>query len=288
MASFDVMETQSGRRGDVMKILWKLIVTVGSAALAYGLTGALDQAEPWRLTMSAFTAGVVLIVVVMADVAERTRAASALVASASSANTLLTLAEGTLGGDSLTHLIEAAARIDRRQPGQLRFADRQVQRLTGLLEGLSAGRAEHRGDLDWRAGLIESALAEVDVAGMVSTSLVPEEDLDGALQAIKRGVRIRRVFLISTREPGGDEEALLRPYRKVGVDIRVLRSDDFDFLLDGTLTEFAVFDGQLSYEVRQPAGLDATLPPVAVVADEERVAARQRRFDEIWEAAERV
>jgi hypothetical protein len=120
--------------------------------------------------MSIFAAGVVLVVAVMADVAERTREASALVTSASSANTLLTLAEGTLGGDSLTHLVEAAARIDRRQPGQLRFADRQVRRLTGLLEGLSAGRAEHRGDLDWRAGLTESALARIDVAGMVTPS----------------------------------------------------------------------------------------------------------------------
>jgi hypothetical protein len=271
-----------------MKILWKLIATIGSGALAYGLTGALDQAEPWRLTMSVFAAGVVLIVVVMADVAERTRAASELVAAAGSASTLLSLAEGTLGGDSLTHLIDAAARIDRRQPGQLRFADRQVQRLTGLLEGLTAGRAEHRGDLDWRAGLTESAVARIDVAGMVSTALVPEEDLDGALQAVKRGVRIRRVFLISTGEPGGDIEILLRPYRKVGVETRLLRSDDFDFLLDGTLTEFALFDGQLSYEVREPAGLDTGLPPVAVVADEERVGARQRRFEEIWEAAERV
>jgi hypothetical protein len=40
--------------------------------------------------------------------------------------------------------------------------------------------------------------------------------------------------------------------------------------------------------VRQPAGLDDGLPPVAVVADEERVALRQNRFEEIWEAAERV
>jgi hypothetical protein len=40
--------------------------------------------------------------------------------------------------------------------------------------------------------------------------------------------------------------------------------------------------------VPKPAGLDAGLPPVAVVADEERVALRQRRFEEIWEAAERL
>ena len=267
-----------------MKILWKVMITAAAGLLAYLLTGALDQSGTWRLTMSVFAAGVVLVVAVMADVAERTREASALVASANSANTLLALAEGTLGGDSLTHLVEAAAHIDRRQPGQLRFADRQVRRLTGLLEGLSAGRAEHRGDLDWRAGLTESALARIDVAGMVTAGLDPEEDLYGVRQAIKRGVRIRRVFLIDTRGPGVDYE----PYRRIGVEVRALHSDDFGFLLDGTLTEFALFDGQLSYEVRQPAGLDAGLPPVAVVADEDRVAVRQQRFEEIWEAAERV
>lgn len=267
-----------------MRILWKAAFTAATGILAYLLAGALGQSHSWRLTMSIFAAGVVLIVAVMADVAERTREASALVASAGSATTLMTLAEGTLGGDSLTHLVEAAARIDRRQPGQLRFADRQVQRLTGLLEGLSAGQAEHRGDLDWRAGLVESTMARIDVAGMVTTDLDPGEDLDGARQAIKRGVRIRRVFLIDTSGPGVDYE----PYRRAGVEVRALHSDDFGFLLDGTLTEFAVFDGQLSYEVRRPAGIDAELPPVAVVADEERVARRQTRFEEIWEAAERL
>src|ERR1700754_2417232 len=106
-----------------MKILWKALVTAAAFALAYLLAGSLDQSHTWRLTMSIFAAGVVLVVAVMAEVAQGTREASALVASAGSANTLLTLAEGSLGGDSLTHLVEAAARIDRRHPGQLRFAD---------------------------------------------------------------------------------------------------------------------------------------------------------------------
>jgi hypothetical protein len=87
------------------------------------------------------------------------------------------------------------------------------------------------------------------------------------------------VFLIDTRGPGVDYE----PYRRLGVEVRALHSDDFDFLLDGTLTEFVIFDGQLSYE-----GLDTGLPPVAVVAEQERVAVRQNRFEEIWEVAERV
>jgi hypothetical protein len=267
-----------------MKILWKVFVTVAAGFLAYLLAGELDQSHTWRLTMSIFAAGVVLVVTVMAEVAQGTREASALVASAGSANTLLTLAEGTLGGDSLTGLIEAAARIDRRRPGRLRFADRQVRRLTGLLEGLSTGEAEHRGDLDWRAGLTDSALARIDIAGMVTTDLTPEQDLDGMLQATKRGVRIRRVFLIDTRGPGVDYE----PYRRLGVEVRTLHSDDFGFLLDGTLTEFTLFDGQLSYEVRHPTTLDTTLPTVTVVADEDRVARRQTHFEEIWDAAERV
>jgi hypothetical protein len=125
--------------------------------------------------MAIFAAGVVPVVTVMADVAERTREASELLASAHSAGTRPTLAEGTLGTDSLTHLVDAAARID--------------------------------------------------VAGMVRPGLDPGEDLDGARQAIKRGVRVRRVFLIDTRDPGVDYE----PYRRVGVEVRALHSDDFDF-----------------------------------------------------------
>ncbi len=261
-------------------MLLNLTVAVGCGALADGLALALGQTAPWPMAIAIFTAGVVLIVAVLFDVDERTRAATRLVSSANSATTLLTVAEGSLGGDSLSHLLEAASRIDRRQPGQLRFADRQIHRLTELLEGLNAGMAEHRGDLDWRAGLTESALASIDVAGAPS-----EEDLTGALQAIKRGVRIRRVLLLGAHESA---DQLLEPYRKAGVEVRVLRSDDFDFLLDGTLTEFALYDGQLSYEVREPAGLDGGPPRVTVVADQERVDTRQRRFEEIWDVAERV
>jgi hypothetical protein len=119
---------------------------------------------------------------------------------------------------------------------------------------------------------------------MITTAPSPDPDLDSAHQAIKRGVRIRQVFLIDAGGPGVDYE----PYRRVGVEVRALHSDDFDFLLDGTLTEFAIFDGQLSYQVRQPDTLDAGPPSVAVVADENRVARRQLGFEEIWEVAERV
>jgi hypothetical protein len=101
-----------------VRMLWNLLVTAACGALAYGLAVALGQTGPWPTAIGIFTGGVVLIVAVLFDVDERTKAATQLVSSANSANTLLTVAEGSLGGDSLSDLIEAASRLDRHQPGQ--------------------------------------------------------------------------------------------------------------------------------------------------------------------------
>src|SRR4051794_29508725 len=152
----------------VVKIWLKIIVTVVAGSVTYLLTKSTDQPEIWQLTMSIFVGGIVLVVQVLVETAEQVRGSAErgavelkrgadLVESLSAANTLLANAEKNLGGDSVERLVQAAAGLDRTRTAQVRFADHEIGRLTDLLEGLTAGRAEYEGaDRDWLLGLTET------------------------------------------------------------------------------------------------------------------------------------
>lgn len=290
-----------------MKIWLKILLTVIAGGLTYLLTNSTGQPEIWQLTMSIFVGGVVLVIQILVDTAELVRRTADGVAELDAANTLLAQGDATLGGHNLRRLVEAASQLDRREEAQLRFADLQVRRLTELIEGLRTGRAEYDGgDRDWLLGLTETAATTIDATSMTSfgrfrgfvdegqfwSSELGRRYLEAQRRAIERGVQIRRVFLISAKEnpDPAQIEALLAPHRKVKIETRVLRSDDLDFLLEGTLADFILFDQQVSYDLHTATSLDEDTPPliatVALVVNPARVAERRRRFQEIWDAAE--
>ena len=292
-----------------MKIWLKILVTAIAGGLTYLLTDTTHQPQIWQLTMSVFVGGIVLVVQLLVETAELTRRTADTVAEMNAATALLAQAEDALGKDSLTKLVEAAARIDRRDGAQILFADLQVSRLTDLFEGLRAGRAEYEGiDRDWLLGLTDTATASIDATSMTSFSksrgFVDEGDfwtselgrryLDGQRRAIKRGVRIRRVFLLDAKEnPTGEQiEDLLRPHKSIAVETRVLRSDSLDFLLEGNLADFILFDQKISYELQSATRLGVDSPAfvntVALLVAEKRVHERRTRFEEIWNDARPV
>jgi hypothetical protein len=304
-------------RWSVVKIWLKIIVTVVAGSVTYLLTKSTDQPEIWQLTMSIFVGGIVLVVQVLVETAEQVRGSAErgavelkrgadLVESLSAANTLLANAEKNLGGDSVERLVQAAAGLDRTRTAQVRFADHEIGRLTDLLEGLTAGRAEYEGaDRDWLLGLTETATSSIDATSMTSFSgsrgFVDEGQywssepgrryLDRQQDAIARGVRVRRVFLVSAKENPTDEQirALLGPHRAIRVETRILRSDRLDRRFEGTLTDFVLFDQQISYDLHSAYSLDEDTPPlvamVALVVGERRLADRRQLFQSLWNAA---
>jgi hypothetical protein len=300
-----------------MKIWLKILITVIAGSVTYLLTQTTGQPDIWQLTMSIFVAGIVLVVQVLVETAEQVRSSAAdgaeqlrrnaeLTASLSAASKLLASAESRLGSDNVERLVLAANRLDRERAAQIRFADHQIRQLVDLLEGLKSGRAEYQGDdRDWLLGLTSTVRSSIDATSMTSfagprgfvdegqfwSSELGRRYLGLQQKAIARGVRVRRVFLIDGYAAPTDQQIqnLLLPHQKINVDTRVLFSDSLEKELEGTLTDFVLFDHELSYDLHAAMSVNPDQPPliafVALVANPDRVAERREVFQRLWSAS---
>jgi len=287
-----------------VQILIKIVVTAIAGGLTYLITNATHQPQIWQLTMSIFVAGLILVVQFLIESAEQNRHLLDEVRGISRAAAQLATAEGHLGRGSLTRLVESAGRLNPLEELQLRFARHQVDDLANLLDGLRSGRAEHEGeDPDWLLGLTQTAAKTIDATSLTSFDrhhgFVDEGDfwlsdlglryLDLQRKAIERGVRVRRMFLLT--EDATDEEQLervLAPHRQIGVQTTIVRPDDIHFLHQNDLEDFILFDGKVSYEFHTARTLRKDVTPliasVALVVEARLVKKRQERFEELWNA----
>ncbi len=297
-----------------MQLLIKIVVTIAAGGLTYLLTNTTDQPRIWQLTMSIFVGGVVVVVQFLIDVAEQSRKTAEDVAEQSrktaedvrrinEAATMLADSENVLGGDSLTRLVKAAGGIDRGEQLQLRFADQQVKDMTNLFEGLKAKRASHEGENpDWLLGLTELASTSIDATSLTSFSKYQGYVDEGAFweselgrrylarqrMAIERGVRIRRLFVLTDSNVDQHRLAeLLEPHKNIGVDTLALPSERIDLLL--TVADFIIFDQKICYEFETAKAARentmAMLETVALVVGPEHLQRRRRVFEALWAQA---
>lgn len=307
-----------------MKISTRILVTSIAGGLTYLLTNTTGQPEIWQLTMSIFVSGIVLVVQVLIDYdgrmghfqevqAEHARRTEDIVdrrfAAISAATALYASVEATaLKADNVTRLVESAARISPHDELSRRFADHQINRLSTLFEGLQNGVAVDDGeDPNWLLGLTECTSRSIDATSMTSfarpAGFVDDDDfwssrlgqryLDGQRRAIAdRGVRIRRVFLMTDKdaENGDRLRALREPHRRIGIETRVLRESSLDFLLQTNLVDFILFDQAASYELHSSSTLGTearqAIISVTLVVEPRRIAERKQRFESMWAAAQ--
>jgi hypothetical protein len=305
-----------------MRIGTKILVTAIAGGLAYVLTNATGQPEIWQLTMSVFVGGIVLVVQLLIDYdnrllqfaalqAEHVRHTEEIVdrrfAAISAATALYANVEATvLRADNVTRLVESAARISPHDELSRRFADHEINRLSTLFEGLQNGVAVDDGeDPNWLLGLTDCASRSIDATSMTSfngpsnhaddefwSSRLGQRYLDGQRRAVtERGVRIRRVFLLSDEDAEDNKRlaALREPHHRIGAETRVLRHSGLDFLLQTSLVDFILFDQSVSYELHSSARLGGgdrpTIISVTLVVEPHRLAERRQRFETMWEAA---
>lgn len=307
-----------------MRIGMKILVTAIAGGLTYLLTNATDQPEIWQLTMTVFVGGIVLVIQLLIDYDNRlvrfaeqqdehVRRTEEIVerrfAAISAATALYASVEATaLKSDNVTRLVEAAARVSPHDELSRRFADHEIKRLSTLFEGLQNGVAVDDGeDPNWLLGLTECAARSIDATSMTSftaagthvdddfwSSRLGQRYLDAQRRAVaERGVRIRRIFLLSDEDAEDAKRlaALREPHHWIGVETRALRHSSLDFLLQTNLVDFILFDRAASYELHAPARLGAGDPRSAIVSvtlvvEPRRLAERRQRFESMWEAAD--
>ena len=305
-----------------MQVRMKILVTAIAGGLTYLLTNATGQPEIWQLTMSVFVGGIVLVVQVLIDhdtsvtalaVSQREHAATVQsvvdrrFAQVSEATGLFSRLEASrLREDEMIRLVRSASAIDPEDVVLRRFADHEIRRLAQLFDGLQNGWAFYEGeDRDWLLGLTACAQKTIDATSMTSfdapkgyvdegqfwASDLGQRYLARQRRAItERGVKIRRLFLLDDTSAQDAEKVaeLVKPHKAIGVETRLLRQSELDFLIQPDLYDFILFDGRVSYELRAASTLGPDARPliasVTLVVDW-RVADRRQRFEQMWEDA---
>jgi hypothetical protein len=305
---------ERGRR--IPLILQKIVVTLISGGVTYLLTNITGQDVVWTLTLSVFVGGAALLVQFMVDfdqrlalvqtvLAEHTGEMKAMVdqsfAKVSEATELFGRVEGSaVRTDAVTELVRKTIGIDVTAPEIVRdFARSEITRLAMLMQDLQAGEASYDGeDHEWLLALTHNAVESIDATSTAVdiefwTNELGLRYLAAQRDAIKRGVRIRRVFILDDHRLNSDARILsvCRNQAELGVDVRIAVTSTLppNARLD-PMFDFIVFDQAVSYEVTPALAVEqATLPVIAstrLVLRSDRVAKRVRRYNDLWEAGQ--
>ncbi|MBV1850602.1 DUF6879 family protein [Catellatospora tritici] len=209
-----------------------------------------------------------------------------------------------LNTDAMTQLVKNATTIGRTSRSLIfDFAQSEVARLSGYLKDLGqAGDVTYEGeDRDWLLGLTKVTADSIDATSLTTVDAGGRGSVDGGLwtsdlgqlyleaqrEAIRRGVEIRRVFIMDRPiEMDGEFTGILDQHVAIGVQVRTLNPSDIMGTRRATLFDFIVFDGVLSYQSTTASRINEANRPIIVtttlVTNEARVAERRERFADLW------
>ncbi len=302
-------------------LLRKIAVTTLVGALCFPVTNVFFSSTGQQLAMSAAAGAVILIVQFLIDVdhrldtlenkqVESTNATRELVASGfrniNEATRLFGDVESLgLKTDVITQMINKAAQIDPvESPLVSRFVLLEMDNMANFLNGVANKYLSYPGeDRNWLLSLAEGAresidavsLPAVDAGGEVSHGGFWDSDLGRRYlrlqhEAVRRGVRVRRVFVIERPELAADPDVrrTCREQATLGLEIRLLLSGS-GMPKPMTSYDFILFDNQISYEVTPGTpNEDGAVPVILqtqVVLSEKGVADRRATYTRLWESA---
>ncbi|MEV6010453.1 hypothetical protein AB0M29_27010 [Streptomyces sp. NPDC051976] len=294
----------------IAPVLLKMLVTSLVGAASYLVTNIANQPELWKLTVSIFLGGAALIVQYMVDFERRLEAVESSLyvhngemkelvargfARINEVTELFGLVDrSALPPDGVTRLIRSATQVGSSAPTLMQsFAREEISRLTTLMENLNQELVDYEGeDHDWIVTLTQCADLTIDATSTsVDRDFWPSELGQRYLRAQRdaitgRNVRIRRLFIVESREESGaDLEQLCDDQQSLGIEVRTVALSELSPIdrMDET-NDFIVFDGSLSYEVGSDLRGVNTKTIMDLRAD--RVSKRVQRFKALWEAGE--
>lgn len=310
------------------RIFRKIFVSLAIGALAYFITNYLtedsDGPHLLGLTLSVFIGGVTFVSQLLNELERRmARVESAQERHASTieglveagftkineATELFGLVEASaLRTDSVVQLVRHSTQIDPAAPSLMfRFAQSEIGRLSEFLKELSeGGNVTYEGeDRDWMLGLARSVESTIDATSLTTVDAGGRGFVDGGLwasdlgqryletqrEAILRGVRIRRVFIMDRPDLATDPEFLTACglQREMGIEVRILDSSSIPGTRRSSLFDFVLFDDVISYEVTPASRIEDNVRPTIVNTRlelrEKRVRDRIQRFKDLWASA---
>ncbi|WP_354641941.1 DUF6879 family protein [Kitasatospora camelliae] len=296
----------------------RILTSVVSGGVSYGLTQLTKQSNSTSLIVGTLVGGTVLMVGFLIGferrltgvehaLEEHTTEMQTLVgggfARINEATELFGRVESSrLDTGEVTELVRSALEIGPDRPEIVHgFAQKEIRRLAVLMRELRTGEAAYDGeDRDWLLTLAGSANATIDATSTAVdvgfwTSELGLRYLAAQREAIDRGVKVRRVFILDspTAEELAEVHRVGRQQAALNVSVRVVTTADLPapVRLD-PMFDFIVFDQAISYEVTPGLPVEQAAQPVIastrLVLRPDRVARRMRRFNDLWNASEPV
>jgi hypothetical protein len=291
-----------------------LLVASSSVRLARGLA------------VSVFVAGIAFVVQFLYDVEKRLEAMESAYddhAAATEerisggfkkineATELFSLVEASaLKTDAMTQLVRNSTRVKATPPLVFEFAQAEIARLSELLKSISEGAdVTYEGeDRDWMLGLTKVTNAAIDATSLTTVDAGGRGFVDGGLwasdlgqryldaqrDAIKRGVAIRRIFIMDRPELLNDPDfmSICRLHAEIGIEARILDPSKIPGTRRGSLFDFIIFDGVLSYQATPASRVGDRSRPVIIntqlVTRPVAVQDRIQRFQDLWKAAQGI
>ncbi|BCJ42331.1 hypothetical protein GCM10010168_90560 [Actinoplanes ianthinogenes] len=292
----------AGTKTDVLRLT---LATIASGGVTFLLTNALNQPLEISLLLSVLIGGIVLIVRFLIMFEERlTVVESRQLESLREINVLVDRKFSEINkATELFHLIESSAmqhdvlaQLVRQSTGILpssppiihNLAESRLRELGEFMGELSeGGETTYYGeDRDWLLGLAQHTTTSLDAISTDGVdrgfwnSDIGRHYLEYQRQAVERGVRIRRIFLLPHPEMASQQDFVdaCRYQGKMGIDVRVLDHDDIPHAMKPSIVDFIIFDAAVGYETMSAS---TTEPDARPVLAQTRLIMRERRVKEL-------
>jgi hypothetical protein len=277
----------------VRSLLLKILTTLVTGGVAYVLTGMISpsQDDLWRVVESVLFGGAILIVQFMITFTHRLGELKGVVeqrfVDIGRATKLFNEVE-QLRDDGVPRLAEYATRVVATGPTILHeFAHQEIDRLAGYMYNFANLHAKSPGENhDWLLTLTRCARTSIDA---ISTSVDRDfwssepagRYLEAQAQAIERGVRVRRLLVVKTPDEIALLDQLREEQRDIGIEVRVVALSQLPMYAQrGTMIDFIIFDGDLTYEITAD---QMNVPSWTTVdATQKEVQERVKRFADLW------
>lgn len=291
----------------------RVLVALCIGAVSYPLTLLVNQEIAWRLMISLFITGVILIVEFLIDVERLMKDAEAAqerrtteierrVTMINEATQLFgEIQASTLRRDAVIELVKNSLML---HPESLvyRFTQSEIDRMSNLLRDLGGGSASYEGeDRNWILSLAEHSKISIDATSLSSVDAGMDSkgfwftDLGQHYLKIQRkvvgnGVKIRRIFIVDEHEDTQDEtlRKLCKVQSEMRIEVRILVASKISAPND--LLDFIIFDNVVVYESTPSWRADKSAVPTMISTmlklRADVVQDRRKLFQDLWETAE--